>query len=440
MNLLEVALFRRILLLLLLFSLIGCLPLTGTTVPEVTEPVDVTSGVPTEVVSEVPSEPPTVVPEDTPEATPTREIVELTRTRFSYNINGTNVQDKDYLLNHLQEVNPSSVLIMNNLPLADEIYNLLGGNSVIVHRTWSSLEGDEFVYRPIPEVINQWLREGYPHIVRYDTNEPSFGGNISVEQYTRYEIELMSRAREAGFTVAVGNFGVGRIQPGWIEDGLFDGFLRAIDDHEHILAVHEYTQACLCFGVGVRPTSIFNSPEAMQPSNWPTISEVPLDFWELPAFSAQAEEGYGITQLREAYDALGFSAQAGRRILPPYWHLRRADWFLLRADELGIERPKILVTEFGWDNLSDLDEWIDPLDHWAVESPNLRGVRTYRQLWAWYWPQWSFAEALYLQVGWAEYIYPPDYIGFHAFSWTQSDDWLQTDFSELYEFHRLLEQ
>jgi hypothetical protein len=329
---------------------------------------------------------------------------------------------------------------MDNLPLADEIYNLLGGNSIIVHRTWSGHEESEFVYRPVPEVVNQWLREGYPHIVRYDTNEPSFGGNISVEHYTSYEIELMRRAREAGFTVAVGNFGVGRIHPGWIEDGLFDGFLKAIDDYNHILAVHEYTQTCLCFGVGVRPASIFTDREAIQPANWPQLSEVPLDFWELPAFSAQAEEPYGVTQLREAYEEIGFTAQAGRRILPPYWHLRRADWFLLRADEMGIERPRILVTEFGWDNLDDLNEWLDPLDHWAVESPILRGVRTYRELWNWYWPHLSFDEAIYLQVGWAEYIYPRDYIGFHAFTWTQSGDWLQTDFSELYEFHKLIEQ
>jgi hypothetical protein len=352
-------------------------------------------------------------PSPTPEATPTREI----GTRISYNINGESIPDKAYLTVHLQRLCPSTVLIMNNLGYAVELYNLLHGpcGTLVISRSWSALEGDEWVQRSAQDFVNQWRREGHPEIIRYSTNEPSFGGTHSTTEFVNAEVQLMRAAREAGFTVAMGNFSVGYVQQYSIISGAFDPYLRALNQYGHYLAVHEYSVAVLPFGVGQWSVEALLDRQRVQPELWPQASVLP-------------------TRLVNGQ-------------LPPYWYLRRADWFLLRADQLGIQRPRILVTEYGWDNLPNIKAYIEPLrQQFGLDRymRDMRGVNTYQSLWRWYWPQWSFADAACKQLRWTEAIYPAEYIGFNLFTWSMHPHWLQTDFSgreipSQYELHRCLE-
>jgi uncharacterized protein YraI len=348
-----------------------------------------------------------------PEPTPTREI----GTRISYNINGEAIPDKTYLTAHLQRLCPSTVLIMNNLGYAVELYNLLHGpcKTIVISRSWSALEGDEWFYRSAEDFVSQWRREGHPEIVRYSANEPSFGGTHSTGEFVNAEVQLMRMAREAGFTVAMGNFSVGYIQQFSITSGSFDPYLRALNQYGHYLAVHEYSVVALPFGVGQWPVDALLDRQRVQSELWPQASSLP-------------------TRLVNGQ-------------LPPYWYLRRADWFLLRADQLGIQRPKILVTEYGWDNLPNIKAYIEPLrQQFGLDRymRDMRGVNTYQALWRWYWPQWSFADAACKQLQWTESVYPAEYIGFNLFTWSTHPHWLQTDMSgrenpSQYELHRCLE-
>lgn len=356
---------------------------------------------------------PVIVP-PTPEPTPTREI--LGQTRISYNVNGEAIPDRAYLTSHLQRLCPTTVLIMNNLSYAVELYNLLHQRcgTIVISRSWSPLEGSEWFYRSPQNFVAQWQREGHPEIVRYGTNEPSFGGNQPISQFVAAEIELMRLARASGFTVAMGNFSVGYFQPEQINSGGFDAYLRGLNQYGHYLAVHEYACCALPFGVGQWQVEALLDRTRVQPVSWPLAQALPVRLWN------------------------------GE--LPPYWYLRRADWFLLRADVLGINRPRILVTEFAWDNLPNIKSHIEPLrQQFGLDRyfDDMRGVNTYPNLWRYYWPQWDFAQAACEQLKWAERIYPPEYLGFNMFTW--SLDWQQTDFSgrenpAMFQLHICLER
>jgi uncharacterized protein YraI len=351
---------------------------------------------------------PTVQPtEDDP--TPTREVM----SRIGYNINGEAVPNMTYLLEVMTSPCKTHSLVMNNLSLAVRIKELCP-ETYMVSRNYSACEGDEWVCRSPQSFVNQWIAEGHREIIRHSTNEPSFGRGRRLEEFVAKEIELMKLARANGFTLAMGNFSVGIYEPEDINAGLFDHYIRALNQYGHYLALHEYAVAVLPFGVGQWQTSALLDRTRVQPASWPRVSELP-------------------TRLINGQ-------------LPGYWYLRRGDWWLLRADAIGVPRPRILVTEFGWDNLPNIKPAIEPLrSQFGIDRyfDDMRGVNTYQRLWPHYWPNWSFARAACEQLLWADSVYPSEYIGFALFTWSTNPHWLQTDFSgqengAMYELHDCL--
>lgn len=328
--------------------------------------------------------------------TPTR----VAMSRIGYNINGEAVPNMDTLLGELVSPCKSLNLVMNNLSLAVQIKERCP-DSYVVSRSYSRLEGDEWVYRTPQQFVEQCNREGNKQIIRHSTNEPSFGSGQRLIEFVNKEIELMRLARAAGCTFAMGNFSVGIFEPEDINAGYFDNYIRAFHQYGHYLALHEYSVAVLPFGVGRWTTGYLLDRIFVQPANWPRASDLPT--------CPNGEFG-------------------------SYWYLMRGTWFLCRADTIGVPRPPILVTEFGWDNLPNIKPQIEPLrQQFGLPQYffDMRGVNTYPRLWAYYYPQWSFAEAVCHQLAWAESIYPPDYLGFALFTWGWYPDspWRQTDFS-----------
>jgi hypothetical protein len=355
------------------------------------------------IVGIVPTASPTIDP------SPTRESI-----RIGYNINGEAVPDMVYLLDVMTSPCGTLQLVMNNLSLAVRIKELCP-STIVVSRNYSALEGDEWYYRSAQNFVDQWKREGHPEIVRHSTNEPSFGRGARLAEFVASEVELMRVARANGFTLAMGNFSVGIFEPEDINAGLFDNYIRAINTYGHYLALHEYAVVALPFGVGQWQVSALLDRTRVQPVSWPSALALPTRLW------------------------------SGE--LPPYWYLRRGDWWLLRADAIGVARPRILLTEFGWDNLPNIKSYIEPLrQQYGLDKyfDDMRGINTYPNVWRWYWPQWTFAQAACEQLKWADMIYPPEYIGFALFTWSTNPHWLQTDFSgrenpQLYELHDCLE-
>jgi hypothetical protein len=138
---------------------------------------------------------------------------------------------------------------------------------------------------------------------------------------------------------------------------------------------------------------------------------------------------------------------------PPYWHILRTTWLLLRAECIGLDADDITIinTEGLWDNLSDIDiPEIRPIQTWrqryglARYMNDMRGIPTYERLWAAYYPQWSQAEAAVCQMKWWDYVTPHQYAGVTIFTWSTNVMWISFDASgqedgDLYEMHDLLE-
>lgn len=465
---------KRIVILLLLLILASCAPsvviiVTPTpVVPTITDvpteevtpsdiPTVVTSTVvPTNTYTPPPTNTsiPTVRPSSTPTRVPTNTPVpSTTRMRISYNVNGYAVPDRPYLLQHLRALQPTTVLVMDDLILAGEVAKQLP-NTIVIYRGYSSHEGSEWNYKTPQQFVERWQSDrrfldthGYQeqrNIIFYTTNEPSFGGNYSVQSFVTHLVETMRLARQAGLTIVAGNYATGMVQPEWITSGLFDPYIKALHTYGHYHGAHEYTTPTLAFGVGQWSLECLLDAACVQPKNWATANQIPTAYWNV----AQAQSDIDGFRYFGSVVLNQFNVQSTTQMLPPYWHLRRNDWFLLRADTIGVPRMRIILTECCHDFMADIRIVTDNLKSrfGMTEYMNdLRGVNSHERLWhEFYYPQWTFAEAIYHQLVWADSIYPPEYIGFDLFTWSRNGHWLHADFSglenpDLYNLHRMLE-
>lgn len=386
------------------------------------------------IVSTAHPPPPTQIrPTATDEPTPAPETVE--RWKIGYNINGQEVPNRDYLLSDIRATCTRVQLVMDNLPLADAIYNILaeclpdGVEPIVIYRDYSPQEGGECTLTTASQMVNRWIAQGYKHIIRYSVNEPVYS-EATWGNCLRREIQLMQLARMHGFTVAMTNFAVGTVQPQWVESGLFDDYLRALNQYGHYLAVHEYTSAALPFGVGLWSRECLLDPACVQPQNWATPEDLPLTRW---AFPAQTDDSFGFEMLNRAYQRSGYTAQSVNGSLPPYWHILRFVWFWIRQDEIGTARTPVLITEAPWDHLNDIEDVLTPLEEdWAMERYlwDLRGVNSYERLWTqFYYPQWTHEEAALCQLIWLNRIYPDGVLGVTMFTWSSNPMWSNFDFS-----------
>lgn len=381
--------------------------------------------------------------------TPTQEtwtevptVVPKPCSRYSYNINGTETPNRYGLVQHLVRLNPCYVLVMEGLSWAGgfntdpSIGDLqLSGmlpNTRIIHRDWSRAEGGEWTENSPDILVNRWVNQGYPHLIRYSTNEPSVGDH-NIVAFLAYEEELMRVARSRGITVSVGNFGVGRIQPHWVNEGLFDNWLRSVIVYNHIIGNHEYTLGILPFGVGQWPASYLLDRTEVQPSKWPTALDLPTSRIEYPVHAQGSLIPFGIEQFNIYEYARGTTiTHTDSMILPPYWHLRRGDWLLIRADELGIQRPTLVLTEAFWDNMDDVAAQRNVMrDRYGIDRymNDMRGINSLQDYWHYLWPTWSPAYAACRQLQWAEETYPDDYASFNLFTWSSSQGWISFDVS-----------
>ena len=359
------------------------------------------------------------------------------QNRLGYNVLG--VTDQTYHFAHLQAICPRYMLYMDNLALAIEAYDRLhescGTN--IIHRNYSSFEGEEFLNRTPSQIVSQWIAEGHPEIIRYSTNEPSCGGNTPCSVLVAHEVELARLARQAGFTVSLGNLGVGKFSPIEVTNGVYNPLIRAIVDYGHIFGAHEYTWGCLCFGFGTLAKSALNQPNLMQAAFW--TPSIPYAFTPFNSQRYEVQLDYGTEAMQAAY-ANAYVAQAMAQLtcgnLPSFWHLGRSFWILLWAEcTLGIDSSQIKVvhTEWGWDYLSDINDVIEPLRNQFAHPQykyNLRGWRSLEYLWAFYWGDWSMEEAAYNQIEWAVDKYPENH-SFLLFAWSddRNRDWTLSGFS-----------
>ena len=317
---------------------------------------------------------------------------------ISYNIDAEDLRpwlkDNDYagLKAHLQAVNPTVVLVMNGLWLAVRIKNEWLPDCIVIHRDYSGHEGSEWQARPPHEWVNRWEMQGHKNIVRYLTNEPGFHvGNAS--SFASREAETMKLARAAGFTVVALNTSVGTPErqsslskqalplhnsftAQVVQDGRLDELLKAAVEGNHFLGSHEYMTVCL--PASLIGDGLLGDKSAMQPANWPT---------------EPITAGY--------HD---------------YWYLFRHVWLVARSREIGIADPKIILTEFGYDNIENRgnDDIIAALRlsyGLQIYNYDMRGVNTYPRIWNDYYPGVEHNQVIRQQFEWWLAVKPDWIIG-----------------------------
>lgn len=328
-------------------------------------------------------------------------------TKISFNINAPLVKDNERLKKVLKKMQPTAVLVMDGLGFIKELQSLLP-NTLFIHRNYGIFGRDDDVHlRVSPE---QWMaqraQETDGGVYLYTSNEPAFS-----QECIDWHVQLMELAVQRRVRLVIGNWAVGN--PGPDEWGRAARMLELLDQHRDlfILGLHEYACGVVTSGLyggypdnaGVAPGSL-GGQDLIPPSKWP-------------------EDTSTVTM----------------------FHLGRFN-FLLRnyCQKIGMKSPRIILTEHGMDDVSDIKEWAKTLDKTSPYS-SIRAWKSLRTQWEnWFRPQgWSAERAYFEQLKWADQkIYHNSPVEAQCiFSWGNSDqswEWEAFDISQAFEFQELL--
>lgn len=332
--------------------------------------------------------------------------------KVGWNINGASLPPtKDRFFDFWRKLEPTTSLVMDSYDLAVGLKSA-SPKTLITHRSYSTNEGTLWQTETAANWVTRETVWKHPEIIRHYLNEPPTGDPRLIST----SVEVGNRCVDAGYGVVLDNFAVGSFSPEQIESGYYDPLLKlcCVPDNRVYLGAHSYTGILMPFGVGQWTIEQLFDKSRCQPANWPTPEQIPLKRWN--------------------------------GALPPYWHLRRTDWFILRAREKGYGELKVWETESGLDALPDLGNqgvYNYFRNTYGVPSPftSMRGVNTLRNVYAAYFPQWSFQRAVFEQWKWYVNMLTEHTIGTNPFTITNAYDWkigAGTDYSELFELFDLI--
>jgi len=330
----------------------------------------------------------------------------MPKSRISYNIHGQNVPDWDGLKRHLVAIDPAAVLVMDDLDKCRELKRLLP-DAIVIYREHGS-EGDETVHKRMsPEA---WLKHrggmAAGGIWQYTTNEPGYDKDI-----LQWHVWLMEQAVVTKTPLVVGNFATGLPKPE--EWGLARRFLELLAAHPDlfILGLHQYA-------AGVATSGLYGGYPDNAGADPSKPNEVGKNLIPPEAWPPSAE---GITT----------------------FHMGRQRFLLDYCKLIGIRPPRMIITETGFDDLSDVAGFMRKLKI-SSKYQNARGWKSIIPQWeAWFGARgWSPERAYFEQLKWADRVLFQPY-GIEAelvFSWGHSSQmWDQFDMAEAFEFHALLE-
>lgn len=320
------------------------------------------------------------------------------RRRIGLNINAAE-SDRTAVLTHCAEARASSYLVMNDCGFAQKLHEHLGGESIVVARSdWP----DDTTEIAVDELVSRWSKRAQyaPDVYHYFPNEPIPSATCPLPELRRRLIALMRACRERGVKACIGNFAVGTvIEERDVEAGQWDEFireaLRFCSDGGGFVGVHEYTFGVLPWGcAGRNPQDLMQAPRRVgDMRNWPTREEI------------EAAPGSN-------------------------WHLHRSMLLAARAATLGLPMFPVLVTEFGWDRMPNLEHegvipWFDAR-YGRTHGPLQQVPRLSPQ---WFGEGCDALEVAMQQLRWAEAVYP-DYVkGLHLFAWNENSLWREFNYA-----------
>lgn len=325
-------------------------------------------------------------------------------SRIGYNIHAQRVTERDKLMKHLAAIQPTAVLIMDGVQLAREIKAMLPGTTVI-SRIYPD---DDIQNRTTPK---QWLDQRGPQaeggIVQYTSNEAGFSPNL-----ISWHIELLQLAAKTRTPLIIGNMSVGTPAP---EDwAAGKRLLELLDQHRDlfILGLHEYACGVITSGflggypdnAGVPPNQGLKGRNLIPSANWPS-----------PAEAATMT----------------------------MFHCGRFKFVVQYCASVGLRPPRIILTEHGFDDVSDIKGWSSRLQMTPPHT-SIRGWKSVQNQWkAWYGAQgWTPERALFEQIAYADQtIYKNSPVEAQLiFCWGHTSDmWDQFDVEKANDFQTLLE-
>jgi hypothetical protein len=328
-------------------------------------------------------------------------------SRISYNIHAQALRNHDRLIAHLKTIQPTAVLVMDGLGLAKEIKAAVP-NTTVIHREYPD---DDIHTRVSPE---DWLKnrqdDAQGGIYQYTTNEAGFGQNL-----IDWHVRLMELAAPRRVPLVIGNMSVGTPQAADWKSAR--KMIELLDKHRDlfVLGLHEYACGVVTSGyIGGYPDNAGVEPKPENKGKGRNL--IPSANW--PA----REEAQKLTM----------------------FHMGRFKFLLQACQDMGIKPPRIILTEHGFDDVSDIKPWAATL----VQTPPYQHPRGWKSLlnqWSnWYSGQgWSPQRAMFEQLAYADHtIYQGTPVEAQLiFCWGHtSDRWDQFDVAEAATFHTLLEE
>lgn len=336
-----------------------------------------------------------------------------------------NVGDKNYLLNFLKQLKPTSVVVINNPDLLREILDTVPEIEAGVIRFYR--EDDAYLWKDkdgLNWLLQRWDSSGLPGNPRaylYVSNEPVVGTVEELHQMVDWHTNAAIVLRQHVIHAVMMNISSATMGRGVVESGVFDDFLRQMADGWHIFGFHEYSNAIPPLSTAGRPAEDMLDPAKCQPNNWPSPYDV----------------------------------QIGS--LDGDWLIGRIYWWDEQAKKLGLKIPRKLITEGGQDHQTDQkgDYVLRQLEarYGKGSYLDLRGWNSFRGvLEAYYkdtYPAPVFEHTIFEFLKWWMWVYDdtlyrgqsePSIIGMTLFIWSpDKSDWdIQYGFD--YSKNRVLHQ
>ncbi len=295
-------------------------------------------------------------------------------TRIGYNV--LSIPDRARLYTHSRAMQPSAMLFYSHMGGTAQEFAAEFPTCAVILRSWP--DGSDVIL----EAPDKWLdrvSKGVPdNIYLYTCNELGWSTAL-----IKWHVEVMKLAIQRKRRLCILNMGVG--QPGPTNWAEAKELIALASGHRElfILGLHEYAGGVITSGL------IGGDPKFIQPETWPT----PLQ------------------------------AKALTR-----WHCGRLKFLMDYCKELGIQPPRVVITEAGFDFTGDIGTW---LNHLRFTPPNksINGWKTLVDQWRDWWPTWSAETAYAKQILWAQDALWTDAEAVLLFGWGDSGGWSAYDVS-----------
>lgn len=331
-------------------------------------------------------------------------------SRISHNIQAQSPNfDKAKLLAHLTRLRPSWIIVLDGLQVCRDIKATVPECNV-VHRAYAG-ENNWDKISPGTWVANKKNEIGDADVWCYATNEAGFS-----DELLNWFTAVIELAAAVHLKVLVGNFSVGTPEAADWNKPAAVAFLKALDKHRStaVLGLHEYF-------IGV-PTSGFlggwpnNAGVAPKPENaGKGVNLIPAENWPRPEAAAKMTT----------------------------FHCGRFKFMLDACAKQKIKPPRVILSEHGADDVSDLKVWAETLPKTSPYQ-TIRGWKSCVNAWAKFYPQWANPQRAYFEMlkylDWAVYQGTPVEAQC-VFSWGYtSEPWIQFSVMDAPDLQLLLEQ